>query len=77
MNVSLEDELFTRYAPGWARAMLKARVAGKGGVRDPITRQLVRYVQWRAQRRAFVLRKGVLRSDDWLEENLGFAGREF
>ena len=32
--------------------------------------------QQRSQRMAQRQRKGVLKSDDWLEENLGFAGRE-
>ena len=68
----LEDELFVRYAPHWVRWLLAARPGALG----PIRRRLVHHVQRRAERRARAQRKGVLKADAWLEENLGFAGRE-
>lgn len=74
--LSLEDELFRKYAPGFVKAALNGRLrAGSAG--DLVSRKLVDYVQKRAERRSFHQRKGVLKTDDWLEENLGFAGREF
>ncbi len=63
MFASLEDELVRRYA----------RPTDRWRGRSP--RHLTR-LQRRAQRLATQQRKAVLRNDDWLAENLGFAGRE-
>ena len=41
-----------------------------------ITRRLFEVAQRRAERHALKQRKSVLRTDDWLDEYLGFAGRE-
>jgi hypothetical protein len=38
--------------------------------------RLFRAAQARSQRLAQRQRKSVLKNDEWLEENLGFAGRE-
>jgi len=72
--VSLEDELIRKYAPRLGR--LAAKQAGDREVSGPRMLRLINRAQQRAQRMARGQRKGVLKSDDWLEENLGFAGRE-
>ncbi|MEE9213046.1 MAG: hypothetical protein V3U29_10370 [Phycisphaeraceae bacterium] len=74
--LSLEDELFVRYAPKWVRWCLTVCAANKRSTLGPGSRKLVDYVQHCAQRRARAQRNSVLKADDWLEENLGFAGRE-
>jgi len=40
------------------------------------TRHLFDAAQRKAERMALRQRKGVLRTDDWLDEYLGFAGSE-
>jgi hypothetical protein len=37
---------------------------------------LFRRAQKKAQRLALAQRRGVLATDDWLDESLGFAGQE-
>ena len=56
--------LSARY--GQAQAQVKSALAGK----------LFGLAQHKAERTALAQRKGVLRTDYWLDENLGFAGRE-
>ena len=74
--VSLEDELCRRYSPH-----ISASLRGKFGqaereVSTRLTRHVLEVAQRRAQRLALRQRKGVLRTDDWLDEYLGFAGSE-
>ena len=72
---SCEDELIRRYARssmGWMLRSAAATGAGAG----PLTRAMLKAVQRRAQAMAARQRAGVLRSDDWLDEQLGFAGAE-
>ncbi|MGC9455782.1 MAG: prepilin peptidase [Phycisphaerae bacterium] len=74
--VSLEDELPVRYAPHMTRT-LRARFAGvEKEISSPVTRRVFDVAQRRAERLALRQRKAVLRTDDWLDEHLGFAGRE-
>ncbi len=74
--VSLEDELPRRYWP-LATALLHKRYRKTNGeISSGPTRALFGIAQARAQRFALAQRKGVLRSDDWLDEYLGFAGSE-
>ena len=71
---SLEDELFRRHGPGWA-----ARIAERDPDRElpsGLARRLIRRAQARAKRLALRQRKGVLKTDDWLDEFLGFAGKD-
>ncbi len=74
--VSLEDELPVRFAPAMASAA-KRWADADGEVSAPGARALFGAAQKRAQKLARQRRRAVLRSDDWLEEALGFAGREF
>ncbi len=73
---SLEDELLKRFSPRWVRAALHRLRRKSGEMSGAFTRRLFRVAQNRAQRMALRQRKGVLKSDDWLDEFLGFAGRE-
>ena len=74
--VCLEDELVRRHAPH-----LTGMLAGRHGKSDKeissaATRHLFDAAQRKAERMALRQRKGVLRTDDWLDEYLGFAGSE-
>lgn len=73
---SLEDELLKRYAPRWVHALIRKMRGKTGEVSSAMTRRLFTVSQKRALRMALRQRKGVLKSDDWLDEFLGFAGRE-
>ncbi len=73
--MSLEDELVGKYVGGASRRASKR--AGDREVSGSRMNRLFRQAQARAQRLARRQRKGVLKSDDWMEENLGFAGREY
>ena len=77
--VSLEDELVARYTPRMARLLRKFA----GNTKAPLTGMVAKLAgrvilraQKRAQRIALQQRRSVLRSDDWLDESLGFAGSE-
>jgi preprotein translocase subunit SecA len=74
--VSVEDELIQRNAPKLAPVV--RWLAGKGDkpLVNPLFRMLFRRAQRKAQRQALSQRKSVLSTDDWLDESLGFAGRE-
>ena len=74
--VSLEDELVRRYATH-ASALLRKRFTGTNReISSPLTWAIFAMAQRRAERLAMHRRKSVLRTDDWLDEYLGFAGRE-
>jgi preprotein translocase subunit SecA len=74
--VSLEDELVRRYAPHLSASLRKRYGRTEREVSGAITRRVFNMAQRRAERMALSQRKGVLRSDDWLDEYLGFAGAE-
>ena len=69
--VSREDEIVVRFLPAWVRRWLM-RFFGKPGERS--LRRAVSMAQRSAQRQAYAQRRTVLRSDQWIEESLGFAG---
>jgi len=66
--IAMEDELVQRYGPRASKWM--------NGVGLKSSRSLINRSQKLAQRIAFRQRQGVLKTDDWLDESLGFAGRE-
>ena len=72
--VSLEDELVRRHAPGRGAAVKRCSWAGE--ISSVFTRRLIHAAQQSAQRAAVRHRRTVLRTDDWMDENLGFAGKE-
>jgi preprotein translocase subunit SecA len=71
--VSMEDDLITRHAAAptrWARKM-SLRVGANQS--SALTRSVFLYAQKRTQRLARQQRKSVMKTDRWLEEQLGFA----
>ena len=73
---SLDDEVVSRHARN-AVAYLKRRHAhAAGDICSPVVRAVFRLAQRRAERFALRRRKSVLQTDHWLDEQLGFAGRE-
>ena len=77
---SLEDEIVTRYARGIA-AYLKMRstyekytLPFKG--RERVGMGIIRLSQKHAERLSIRQRKAVLKTDHWLDEQLGFTGGE-
>ena len=70
---SLDDDLASRFFPRLRAVLARFSSSSPGG-------RLVTFVQRSAQRRAesiaYSRRREVLKSDDWLEDALGFAGRE-
>jgi len=74
--ISLEDEYVCRYAEK-AASLLRKRYPGAGGrLWNRLATGSFRVAQLRAQRHALKQRKMVLRTDHWLDEHLGFAGRQ-
>ena len=74
--VCIEDELVRRHAPHVSGALRRRFGNTNREVTSQVTRRLFNSTQRRAQRLALRQRKGVLRTDDWLDEYLGFAGAE-
>ncbi len=74
--VSLEDELLDRHAPHISAFFRRRFGRTDGEISSTVTRRVFDIVQRRAERLSLRQRKGVLRTDDWLDENLGFAGSE-
>ena len=74
--VSLEDELLRRHCPHLSRSLRKRHGDIEREVSKTWTRRVFDLAQRRAERLALRQRKGVLRTDDWLDEFLGFAGSE-
>ena len=73
---SLEDEIVSRYAKN-STAYLRRKYADNGdNISSPLVRGVFRLAQVRAERLALRRRKSVLRTDHWLDEQLGFAGGE-
>jgi preprotein translocase subunit SecA len=78
--VSLDDELVARHTPHLRAAVARrhgtASPATTANIASPATRMLFNHAQRVAQHQALSQRKGVLQSDHWLDEYLGFAGSE-
>jgi preprotein translocase subunit SecA len=74
--VCLEDELVSRHTPKLSASLRKRHRKTDREISSAITRRLFDMAQGKAERMALRQRKGVLRTDDWLDEYLGFAGSE-
>ena len=74
--VSLADELVVRHTPRLAASLRKRFGKRVGEVSTALTRRTFDIAQRRGERLSLRQRKGVLRTDDWLDEYLGFAGAE-
>jgi preprotein translocase subunit SecA len=74
--VSLEDELVVRHAPHLSASLRRRHGRSEREITSALTRPLFNAAQRRAERLALSQRKAVLQSDNWLDQYLGFAGRE-
>ena len=74
--VSLNDELVQRHAPHISGALRRRYAHSDAPVGSTMARRLFNRAQRRAERAALKQRKGVLQTDRWLDEYLGFAGSE-
>jgi len=73
---SLEDEIVSRYAK-YLVAYLKRRYARTNdAIPSRSVHRVFHIAQHRAERLALRRRKSVLRTDHWIDEQLGFAGKE-
>ncbi|MBM3879911.1 MAG: prepilin peptidase [Verrucomicrobia bacterium] len=74
--VSVQDELLRRFLPRLVHGQVRRWVkAGAPGAQAAAEAALA-LAQRNAQRQAYKLRRSVLRTDDWIEESLSFAGSE-
>ena len=74
--VSLNDELVVRHSLHLS-AMLRRRYGqAEREVGSALARQVFDHAQRKAERLALAQRKAVLQADNWLDQYLGFAGRE-
>ena len=74
--VCLEDELVVRHFAGVSGILRRRFGQADREVSSRLTRGVFDLAQLRATRMALKQRKGVLSTDDWLDEYLGFAGSE-
>ncbi len=74
--VSREDELLRRHLPKRLYTALCRLPSGPHGELGAASRVALSIAQRNAQRAAFKMRKTVLRTDDWLDESLSFAGSD-
>lgn len=74
--VSMEDDLIRKYAGSMARLARRFLRDRDGEISASWARKLFDMAEFRACRMALRQRKGVVDSDNWLDEMLGFAGRE-
>jgi preprotein translocase subunit SecA len=74
--VSLEDELVVRHAPHLSRSLRRRYGRTPREVTSVFARRIFDAAQRRAERLALSQRKSVLQADNWLDQYLGFAGRE-
>ncbi len=71
---SLEDDVVTRFVPGWLRKGLANALRKKLPLAQPLANAACRYAQKTATKHNFKGRLSVLRQDKWLSESLSFAG---
>jgi preprotein translocase subunit SecA len=74
--VSLDDEVVVRHASSLARYLHKRHGENRQPLTSRLARFLFRFAHFRAERMALNQRKSVLKTDHWLNEQLGFAGTE-
>ncbi|MGV3771767.1 MAG: preprotein translocase subunit SecA, partial [Verrucomicrobiales bacterium] len=72
--VSIDDELLRRYLHPAIYKQVRAVVKGSLPGKQMITEGAFKMAQNNAQRLAYRQRASVLRTDDWLDEALSFAG---
>lgn len=72
--VSLEDELLRRFVPAPLKRAVQRMAAARTPGWEKAAAGLIKQAQYSAQRLAFHQRRGVLKTDTWLEEALSFTG---
>lgn len=72
--ICIDDELMIRHAP-IARRILKPLLMAPNAFVNAIARTVFKLAAKKASRKSLSQRKSVLKTDNWLEENLGFASR--
>ncbi len=73
---SLGDEIVSRYAKNFTAYLRKRYAGANSDISSPLVRGVFHLAQVRAERLALRQRKSVLKTDHWLDEQLGFAGSE-
>ena len=73
---ALDDELLKRHAPTVSSALRRRYGSVDREISSSLTRALFDRTQRRAESMALRQRKAVLKTDDWLDQYLGFAGAE-
>jgi preprotein translocase subunit SecA len=73
---SLEDEIVARYAKRTSTYLKKKYARTKDDISSTLVRSAFCLAQHHAERLALRRRKSVLKTDHWLDEQLGFAGSE-
>ncbi len=74
--VSLEDELVLRHAAMGSTQTKRMVGNTTRDISNSLTRSLFAFAQKKAEIMALRQRKSVLKTDNWLDEFLGFAGKE-
>ncbi|KPK78172.1 MAG: hypothetical protein AMJ79_00675, partial [Phycisphaerae bacterium SM23_30] len=74
--ISLEDEFVRRYTKKRAGWLKKIYDHAEKNISSPLSRRVFLQAQRRAEKLALRQRKSVLKTDHWLDEQLGFAGIE-
>jgi preprotein translocase subunit SecA len=75
--ISLEDELANRYGKNMALLLQKIHPKTNPGKWTAVAKSFFRYVCLKAETTGRRQRKEVLRTDQWLDEHLGFSGKPF
>ena len=73
---ALEDELLERHAPRTLAVLRRRHGSSVKDISSPIIRSVFERAQRKAESMALRQRRAVLKTDDWLDEYLGFAGKE-
>lgn len=74
--VSLDDELIRNNGSIWQSFFGRFFGRRNREISNGFWRRRIRWIQGRAERRAFRLRKNVESADNWLDQQLGFAAKE-
>ena len=74
--ISVEDELTERFVPAWFRLRLQHAVEVDFPASPHLVKEALAYAQRAAEKLAFRQRRNVLRTDDQLEQSLGFSGSD-
>jgi len=73
---SLDDEVVSRYAKNVVVYLKKRHAHAQGDISSVLVRNAFHIAQHRTERLALRRRRSVLKTDHWLDEQLGFAGKE-